>query len=74
MPKQGIGIKVDVRDNNLEKALKKFKKKVKKSNLMLQIFDGEFYKKPSALRRERKMKAVARNKYKVLEMKRIDNI
>lgn len=73
MPKQGVGIKVEVRDNNIDKALKKFKKKIKKSNLMLEIFENEFYTKPSVKKREQKLKAAARNKYKLEEFKKAEN-
>jgi small subunit ribosomal protein S21 len=70
MPKQGVGIRIDVKDNNIDKALKRFKKKVKRSNLMLEIFKNEFFVKPSTKKRERKLKAVARNRYKTEEFKR----
>jgi len=73
MPKQGVGIKVEVRDNNVDKALKKFKKKIKKSNLMLEIFKNEFYTKPSAKKREKRLKALSRNRYKLEEEKRVEN-
>jgi len=73
MPKQGIGIGIDVRDNNIDKALKRFKKKVKNSNLMLQIFENEAYVKPSTKKRQKKLKALARNKYKIQELKDAEN-
>jgi len=73
MPKQGVGIKIDVRDNNIDKALKKFKRKIKNSNLMLEIFENEAYKKPSAKKREKRLKALSRNRYKLEEEKRIEN-
>ena len=72
MKRKGTGISVNVRDGNLEKALKKFKKKVKLTNLMLDVFDRESYVKPSAIKREKKRKAIIRNKYKVAEMKLLD--
>lgn len=71
---KGNGISVELRDNeNIDKALKKFKRKLKKANLMLEIFDREAYKKPSDVKREQKKKAVSRNKYKVIEQKRLDS-
>ncbi len=73
MKSKGVGIAVEVRDGNLEKALKRFKKKVKMSNLMLEIFDREAFTKPSAIKRERKRKAAIRNKYKVQEYKEAEN-
>lgn len=71
---KGNGISVELKENDsIDKALKKFKRKLKNSNLMLEVFQRESYKKPSAIKRERKLKAIARNKYKVLEQKRIDS-
>ena len=74
MSHKGSGVQVIIKDGNLEKALKKFKKKVKMTNLMLEIFDREGFTKPSLVKREKKRKAVSRNKYKVIEQKKIDNI
>jgi len=57
------GIVVNVRDNNVDKALRIFKKKIKDSNLMMQIKDRGQFEKPSAVKRKKKLKAIARNKY-----------
>lgn len=73
MSKQGVGLKVEVRDNNIDKALKKFKRKIKNSNLMLEIFENQAYKKPSVKKREKRLKAFARNKYKLEEEKKAEN-
>ena len=56
-----MAIKIVVRNNNIEKALSLFKKKVKESKLMLELRDREFYKKPSLLKKERNAKARLRN-------------
>ena len=47
---------------SIEKALSILKKKVKESKLMLELREREFYKKPSAIRKEKKSKARLRNK------------
>ena len=73
MKSKGVGITVEIRDGNLEKGLKRFKKKIKMTNLMLEIFDREVFLKPSAIKREKKRKAIIRNKYKVLEFKEAEN-
>ena len=57
------GLRVDVRNNNVEFALKKFKRMVKDSGLMLDLKKKSYYEKPSKLRRERKNLAKLRNKY-----------
>ena len=63
-------IKVEVRKGqSIEKAISVFKKKVKQSGLMLELRERSFYVKPSALKREKKNKAILRNKYKVLKEK-----
>tara|TARA_Y100000996_G_scaffold361529_1_gene304448 strand:+ start:134 stop:310 length:177 start_codon:yes stop_codon:yes gene_type:complete len=53
---------VKVHKNNVEKALSKFKKKVKESKLMLELREREYYKKPSLLKKELKAKARLRKK------------
>ena len=66
-------IKVEVRKGqSVEKAISVFKKKVKQSGLMLELRERSFYVKPSALKREKKNKAILRNKYKVLKEKEQD--
>jgi small subunit ribosomal protein S21 len=74
MKSKGAGIIVEIRDGNLEKGLKRFKKKIKMTNLMLEIFDREAFVKPSVLKREKKRKAIARNKFKVKQFKEDENI
>ncbi len=55
-------IYVKVYNNNIEKALRKLKKQVKETKLMLELREREYYVKPSALRREKKAKAKLRAK------------
>ena len=63
-------VQVEVRKGqSVEKAISIFKKKVKKSGLMLELRKRSFYVKPSAIKREEKNKAILRNKYKVLKEK-----
>jgi ribosomal protein S21 len=73
MANRGNGIYVAVQNNNIDKALKKFKRKIKNFNLMVDIFENEAYKKPSTKKRERKLKAVARAKYKMKEYMKSEN-
>ena len=58
------GLYVKVYNNNIEKALKKFKKMVKDSNLMIELRDRQYYEKPSSERRRKKGLAKLRNKYR----------
>ena len=61
------GLAVNVYNNNVEGALKIFKKKVKESNLMLELKKKAYYEKPSKVRRQKKNLAKLRNKYKNLK-------
>jgi len=57
------GLQVEVYNNNVEGALKILKRKVKDSNLFLELRKKQYYEKPSKLRREKKNMAKLRNKY-----------
>ena len=48
------GLRVDVRNNNVEWALKKLKRMVKDSGQILELKKRSYYKKPSAEKREKK--------------------
>tara|TARA_R100000008_G_scaffold51579_1_gene31056 strand:- start:118 stop:360 length:243 start_codon:yes stop_codon:yes gene_type:complete len=65
--KQLQGLQIDVYDGNVEFAIRKFKKMVKESNLMLDLRKKSYYEKPSKLRRERKNLAKLRNKYQEIK-------
>jgi len=62
-----MSVYVNTEGMNIDKALKKFKKSVKNSNIMMEIFDRQQYDKPSKIKREKKMKAAARNKYRAIK-------
>ena len=64
------GIKVEVRDGNLEKALRLFKKKIKDSRILLELRDRQEFTKPSLIKRRNKNKAINRLRMEVLEEKR----
>ena len=63
-----MAIKVVVKHNNIERALGIFKRKIKVSNLMYELREREFYKKPSVLKKEIKNKAKARNYWKKIKL------
>lgn len=54
------GNSVLVKDGNVEKALRKFKKKVMESGLLQELRDRETYEKPTTARK--KKKAAAKNR------------
>ena len=57
------GLRVDVRNNNVEWALKKLKRMVKDSGMILEIKKRTYYEKPSAVKREKKSAQAARYRY-----------
>ena len=61
------GMCVEVRDNNVEFALKLLKRKLKKENWILELRKHEYYRKPSEIKRERKNKQKIRYKYQNLK-------
>ena len=59
-----VGLSVTVFNNNVEGALKVLKKKVKNSNLFLDLREKEYYTKPSETKRQKRNLAKLRNQYK----------
>ena len=57
------GLRVDVKNNNVEFALKKFKRMVKDSGMMLELKKKSYYEKPSKVQREKKNLQKLRYKY-----------
>ena len=57
------GLRVDVKNNNIEFALKKFKRMVKDSELMVELRNRSYYEKPSRIKREKKNLQRSRHKY-----------
>ena len=59
------GLQVKVYNNNVDGALRILKKKVKNSNLMLDLKKKTYYEKPSTLKRQKRNLARLRNYYAV---------
>ena len=64
------GLSVTVFNNNVDGALRVLKKKVKDSNLFIDLRKKEYYEKPSKVRREKRNLAKLRNQYQVEKEKR----
>jgi small subunit ribosomal protein S21 len=60
--KKPMGNTVIVQNDNVEKALRKFKKKVLESGLLRELRDREFYEKPTTARK--KAKSAAKNRWR----------
>ena len=67
------GLSVKVWNNNVEGALKIFKRKVKDSNLMLDLKKKAYYEKPSEIKRHKKNLSKLRNKYAIEKEKAKNN-
>ncbi len=59
------GRSVLVKDDNVERALRKFKKKIMESGLLNDLRDREFYEKPTTARKRKKSAAANRWNKKV---------
>ena len=57
------GLRIDVKHNNVEWALKKLKRMVKDSGMILELKKKSFYKKKSAEKREKKNMQALRYRY-----------
>ncbi len=63
--KQLQGLQVEVYDGQVEKAMRILKRKVKDSNLFIDLRKKEYYTKPSEIKRHKKNLAKLRNKYNI---------
>ena len=54
------GLYVEVKDNNVNVALRKFKKKVDDSGILIEVIERQFYEKPKEVRKRKKGAARAR--------------
>jgi small subunit ribosomal protein S21 len=59
------GLTVEVVDGQVEKALRKFKKKVAESGLLQDLREREFYEKPTTARKKAKSSAKRRWQKKI---------
>ena len=67
-----VGLSVTVFNNNVEGALKVLKRKVKDSNLFIDLREKEYYTKPSEKKRHKHNLAKLRNHYAVQKEKEND--
>ena len=67
--KQLQGLQIEVYNNEVEKAMKILKRKVKDSNLFIDLRKKEYFEKPSRVKREKRNLAKLRNQYQVQKEK-----
>ena len=53
-------MEVQVRNNNVEKALRQLKRKIKKSCLLIELKERQYYQKPSEKKRLAKKRGIKR--------------
>ena len=63
-------IEVQVRNGNLEKAMRVLKKKVMKEGIVKEIKRRQFYQKPSEVKREAKKAGIKTYKKKMAKLQR----
>ena len=61
------GLSVPVYNNNVELALKKLKKKIKNSGMLMELKKRAFYEKPSKIKREKKNLSILRQRYQSIK-------
>ena len=62
-----MGLSVPVYHNNIELALKKLKRKVKNSGMLLELKKRAYFQKPSKVKREKKNLAILRQRYQSIK-------
>ena len=67
--KRMSGMSVPVYNNNVDIALKKLKRKIKDSNLFIDLKRKSYFEKPSRIKREKRNLAKARARYQSLKEK-----
>ena len=61
------GLMVEVYNNNVDMALRKLKRKIKDSNLFLELKEKSYFEKPSKIKREKKNLAILRQRYQSIK-------
>ena len=64
-----MGLSVPVYNNNVDMALRKLKRKIKNSGMMLELKKRTYYQKPSKVKREQKNLAILRQRYQTQKEK-----
>lgn len=65
-----LSIEVQVRNGNLEKAMRVLKKKVQREGIVKEVKRRQFYSKPSEERREAKKQGIKNFKKKMAKLER----
>jgi small subunit ribosomal protein S21 len=66
-PNNKRGLVVEVRDDNINVALRRFKRKIDESGKLMEVVAGQFYEKPTTERKRKAGAAKSRWKKKLKE-------
>ena len=66
-----MSITVNVRNGNLEQAMRVLKRKVQKEGIVKELRERQFYKKPSEIKQEKKKEAIKNWKKKQKKLEKI---
>ena len=61
------GLQVEVRNNNIEMALRILKRKLRDDNRLIELRKRGFYRKPSDIKREKRELSKLRHKYRKMK-------
>jgi small subunit ribosomal protein S21 len=67
-------MEVEVRNNNVTKAMRILKKKIEREGILQEVREREFYEKPSERKRREKKQNIRRHKKAERERMREDNL
>jgi small subunit ribosomal protein S21 len=67
-------MEVEVRNNNVTKAMRILKKKIEREGILQEVREREFYEKPSERKRREKKQNIRRHKKAQRERMREDNL
>ena len=66
-----LSINVNVRNGNLEQAMRVLKRKVQKEGIVKELRERQYYKKPSEIKQEKKKEAIKNWKKKQKKLEKI---
>ena len=66
-----MSITVNVRNGNLEQAMRVLKRKVQKEGLVKELRERQYYKKPSEIKQEKKKEAIKNWKKKQKKLEKV---
>ena len=65
-----MSITIQVRNGNVEKAMRDLKKKLQKDGLMKELKLRQYYRKPSEIKREKKKQGIKNYKKKMAKLEK----